>query len=274
MIALDTNTFLSVNPTSPAGLRRASRHCSSAPRRALPTPSAVTSSETVVTWSGPSEPVGMTTVAEGHHRMIRWYDPVTGRWLSKDLIGISGGLNQYVAFNNNPVNFRDPDGRAAQAVALYVLRKGLIGGGLGALSGGISGLFDSPTGNLSLKNAGKGAVTGFVGGFVAGAASTVPVFGDIGGGAAGGWVSAALYSKWQGIPLSSDRGKSALAFGTVIGAGGGIIDSFYELPLLSPLAAGFAGGGYNLVDNLLQNVQDFTDGVIEDRERQYEEICP
>ena len=26
----------------------------------------------------------------------RWYDPITGRWLSNDPIGISGGLNQYV----------------------------------------------------------------------------------------------------------------------------------------------------------------------------------
>jgi len=40
----------------------------------------------------------------------RWYDPVTGRWLSKDPIGISGGLNQYVFCGNNPVNFRDPFG--------------------------------------------------------------------------------------------------------------------------------------------------------------------
>ena len=40
----------------------------------------------------------------------RWYEPVTGRWLSKDPIGISGGLNQYVAFNNNPVMARDPFG--------------------------------------------------------------------------------------------------------------------------------------------------------------------
>jgi RHS repeat-associated protein len=40
----------------------------------------------------------------------RWCDPVTGRWLSNDPIGISGGLNQYVAFENNPVNFRDWSG--------------------------------------------------------------------------------------------------------------------------------------------------------------------
>jgi RHS repeat-associated protein len=40
----------------------------------------------------------------------RWYDPITGRWLSKDPIGIAGGLNQYVFCGNNPVNFRDPWG--------------------------------------------------------------------------------------------------------------------------------------------------------------------
>ena len=40
----------------------------------------------------------------------RWYEPVTGRWLSNDPIGISGGLNQYQAFKSNPVNFRDPSG--------------------------------------------------------------------------------------------------------------------------------------------------------------------
>jgi RHS repeat-associated protein len=40
----------------------------------------------------------------------RWYDPVIGRFISKDPIGISGGLNEYVAFANNPVNLTDPDG--------------------------------------------------------------------------------------------------------------------------------------------------------------------
>lgn len=40
----------------------------------------------------------------------RYYDPITGRWLSNDPIGISGGLNQYVFCANNPVNFTDPMG--------------------------------------------------------------------------------------------------------------------------------------------------------------------
>jgi len=46
----------------------------------------------------------------------RWYEPVTGRWLSNDPIGISGGLNQYVFCNNNPVNFRDPFGLDAEII--------------------------------------------------------------------------------------------------------------------------------------------------------------
>jgi len=72
-----------------------------------------TFSETETTWSIPvNEPT--TTAAEPRNGTIRWYDPVTGRWLSKDPIGISGGLNQYVFADNNPVNFRDPLGLCAE----------------------------------------------------------------------------------------------------------------------------------------------------------------
>ena len=56
----------------------------------------------------------------------RWYNPDTGRWLSKDPIGIAGGLNQYVAFGNNPVNFTDPMGESWGLVAA-------IGAGVTAL---------------------------------------------------------------------------------------------------------------------------------------------
>ena len=41
---------------------------------------------------------------------LRWYDPATGRWLSKDPIGISGGLNLYAFCGDDPVNYVDPLG--------------------------------------------------------------------------------------------------------------------------------------------------------------------
>jgi RHS repeat-associated protein len=50
-----------------------------------------------------------------YHFRLRTYDPVTGRFLSNDPIGIAGGLNQYVFCGNNPVNFRDPFGLCEDA---------------------------------------------------------------------------------------------------------------------------------------------------------------
>ena len=40
----------------------------------------------------------------------RWYDSVTGRWLSKDPIGINGGLNLYAFCGNDPVGYIDKFG--------------------------------------------------------------------------------------------------------------------------------------------------------------------
>jgi len=44
----------------------------------------------------------------------RWYDSNIGRWLSKDPIGLEGGLNLYVFCGNNPVNFVDPWGECEE----------------------------------------------------------------------------------------------------------------------------------------------------------------
>ena len=44
------------------------------------------------------------------HVGARWYDPSTGRFLQRDPIGISGGLNVYAYAQNNPLASVDPDG--------------------------------------------------------------------------------------------------------------------------------------------------------------------
>jgi len=40
----------------------------------------------------------------------RWYDPLTGRWLSKDSLLLAAGWNVYAFCANNPVNMVDPFG--------------------------------------------------------------------------------------------------------------------------------------------------------------------
>lgn len=76
----------------------------------LLTDSSFASSDTLTTWSIPENQPITTQDHTGRNGIIRWYDPITGRWLSNDPIGISGGLNQYVFCGNNPVNFVDPFG--------------------------------------------------------------------------------------------------------------------------------------------------------------------
>jgi len=76
--------------------------------------SAASFSCTRVTWSNAAKPhqetaFTATTSASG-----------ICSWLSKDPIGIAGGLNQYVAFGNNPVGNTDPSGEIAILPAVWL----------------------------------------------------------------------------------------------------------------------------------------------------------
>ena len=51
---------------------------------------------------------------------MRWYDAEMGRWLSKDPIGLSGGLNLYAFCGNSPVVHVDPIGELWPAVGAAV----------------------------------------------------------------------------------------------------------------------------------------------------------
>ena len=51
-----------------------------------------------------------STVTGLYNFRARWYAPTIGRWLSKDPIGLEGGLNLYAFCGNCPVMFRDPKG--------------------------------------------------------------------------------------------------------------------------------------------------------------------
>lgn len=58
---------------------------------------------------------------------MRWYDPRTGRWLSKDPIGLIGGMNLYAFCGDNSVCRSDPYGKnwVAGAITAGVLAYGI-----------------------------------------------------------------------------------------------------------------------------------------------------
>jgi RHS repeat-associated protein len=71
----------------------------------------------------------------------RWYDPAVGKWISKDPIGISGGLNLYAFCANNPLNFVDPLG-LLEAISAHnfwgdVAVNGFMSGGVGGHAQGV-----------------------------------------------------------------------------------------------------------------------------------------
>jgi len=52
----------------------------------------------------------------GLHKVgVRYYDYMEGRFISRDPIGIAGGINLYAYTYNNPINFRDPTGMLVYA---------------------------------------------------------------------------------------------------------------------------------------------------------------
>lgn len=68
-----------------------------------------------------------------YYYRARYYDPVAGRFISKDPIGFAGGdVNLYRYVQNNPVNWVDPSGLAAQFAVIFggAGHVGLAGGSL------------------------------------------------------------------------------------------------------------------------------------------------
>jgi RHS repeat-associated protein len=45
-----------------------------------------------------------------HYNYFRYYDPMTGRYITPDPIGLEGGINPFAYVANNPINWVDPWG--------------------------------------------------------------------------------------------------------------------------------------------------------------------
>jgi RHS repeat-associated protein len=75
----------------------------------------------------------------------RAYDPNVGRWLSRDPIGESGGIDLYGYVGNSPTNAIDPFGLLAYVLSLSLSAEaGIMGAGTGGSSAwGLGISFDS-----------------------------------------------------------------------------------------------------------------------------------
>ncbi|MCK5831914.1 MAG: RHS domain-containing protein [Methylococcales bacterium] len=103
----------------------------------LGTPQAITDENQVIVWQAEYDPFGKATIITEtvtnnvrfpgqyfdsetglHYNYYRYYDPSTGRYVTSDPIGLSGGLNTYGYTLNNPMNFIDIFGLSPNSNAM------------------------------------------------------------------------------------------------------------------------------------------------------------
>jgi len=84
-----------------------------------------------------------------YHNGFRDYDPVIGRYIESDPIGLRGGINTYAYVGNNPISYLDPNGTNALAGAEV---GGEVGGAIGGPVGAAIGIVVGGLGGATLMD--------------------------------------------------------------------------------------------------------------------------
>ena len=193
------------------------------------TPRLATDPTGTIVWSwegevfGDTEPTGSLTLnlrfpgqyfdpeSGRHYNVMRDYDPVLGRYVQSDPIGLVAGLNTYVYAGGRPLVLVDRDGQF-----------GILGIGLGAVIGGVSSFAGALAQGASLGDAAISGLTGAAIGGIGGALGGITL--GLGrSAAAGAGFGFGGDSASQGINIARDPCKSLSDFnlGSALGAAAG-----------------------------------------------------
>lgn len=199
-----------------------------------------------------------------HYVLARYYDPVLGRYLSRDPLFFEGGsANLYIYCDGDPLNRVDPTGQ-------FIFTAILIGAAVGAVIGAGIEAYRQHKQNGEItdgwavaKAAGLGAVIGAIGGGVGAAAEgafAVAVAATVSGGALVGGVSAAASSVAEQCAEAALTGQSLepveflsnLVQDTIVGAGIGAVT---------------AGAGGFLARRARKGAEEAIEGIVEAERR-------
>jgi RHS repeat-associated protein len=144
----------------------------------LGTPQMLADSTNTVVWEGIYKPFGDAEVNPNssvvnnfrfagqyydsesglHYNWHRYYNPLTGRYMTPDPIGLVGGINLFLYANNDPINWTDPLGLWTLGIDF----SGTAGSG-GAATGGYTYIIDSNLNVARIDHSGGGGLGGATG---------------------------------------------------------------------------------------------------------------
>jgi RHS repeat-associated protein len=174
-----------------------------------------------------------------HYNYFRYYDPMQGRYISSDPIGLWGGLNRFGYAKGNPLYNVDYYG-------LYCL----TGEEINAIAGGIGGAVSGAISGAIVGGAAAGPIGAVIGGIIGAVRGggvgigSASIAGEIGGGAAASGMAGGAVGD-----AGSGRGRGALS-GMVGGMAGDAAGGGLAGGALAGAVGGAAGGG-NVVSGVI-----------------------
>lgn len=176
------------------------------------------------------------SISGSNQNNFRDYDPVVGRYLQADPIGLFGGINAYTYVDSNPFLFTDRLGLAKDQACLagYTAMGAACGGTLGYYGGGVSG---GLAGGAVCSPSGPGAAVCAAGG-AAGGSALGGALGSAVGGVLGHLAGQATCSEDEQCPPCRTVSGQVVAVGTI----------GYRLDIVPPGKPHYpyAGSHYNL----------------------------
>ncbi|UEP39789.1 DUF6531 domain-containing protein (plasmid) [Burkholderia ambifaria] len=162
-----------------------------------------------------------------YYRM-RYYQPVLGRFVSEDPIGLNGGANLYAYVGGNPSSYIDPYGE-------FILNLGAagVGAAIGGVAGGLTAYLQGGTFSDIAVSTVVGGLVGGLSGLTLGASATMATgaLSGAAGNAAGQWLTGNHGINPGQVCLAAGAG----AVGALTGIGAAAVGS-------SPIGAAAAGG--------------------------------